>query len=166
VRPGPSVSHRAGQAAARLGGGIRLRKLGPVFPEVHPRSSSRDGGDSGDQQYETYGRHSRRRPRAAAGCKRAGTHGQIRGIVRLNHARVSSPRLRIANRRKAAQYSDQLAALHYPRATRIDEALMPLASKSALLRIIGTASKAQPHEVKAALAAFFCNFFLLASYYI
>jgi len=43
---------------------------------------------------------------------------------------------------------------------------MPLAFKSALLRIIGTASKAQPHELKAALAAFFCNFFLLASYYI
>jgi len=43
---------------------------------------------------------------------------------------------------------------------------MPLASKSALLRIIGTASKAQPHELKAVLAAFFCNFFLLASYYI
>jgi len=43
---------------------------------------------------------------------------------------------------------------------------MPLASKSALLRIIGTASKAQPHERKAVLAAFFCNFFLLASYYI
>jgi AAA family ATP:ADP antiporter len=43
---------------------------------------------------------------------------------------------------------------------------MSLASKSALLRIIGTASKAQPHEVKAVLAAFFCNFFLLASYYI
>jgi AAA family ATP:ADP antiporter len=35
-----------------------------------------------------------------------------------------------------------------------------------LLRIIGTASKAQPHEEKAVLAAFFCNFFLLASYYI
>jgi AAA family ATP:ADP antiporter len=43
---------------------------------------------------------------------------------------------------------------------------MALASHSALLRIIGTASKAQPHERKAALAAFFCNFFLLASYYI
>ena len=43
---------------------------------------------------------------------------------------------------------------------------MPLASESALLRIVGTASKAQPHERKAALAAFFCNFFLLASYYI
>jgi len=43
---------------------------------------------------------------------------------------------------------------------------MLLASKSALLRIIATASKAEPHERKAALAAFFCNFFLLASYYI
>ena len=43
---------------------------------------------------------------------------------------------------------------------------MPQASKSALLRIIGTASKAQPHELRAVLAAFFCNFFLLASYYI
>src|SRR6185312_2235958 len=43
---------------------------------------------------------------------------------------------------------------------------MSLASKSALLRIIGTASRAQPHERNAALAAFFCNFFLLASYYV
>jgi ATP:ADP antiporter, AAA family len=43
---------------------------------------------------------------------------------------------------------------------------MSLASKSALLRIVGTASKAPPHELNAALAAFFCNFFLMASYYI
>ena len=43
---------------------------------------------------------------------------------------------------------------------------MSLASKSALLRIVGTASKARPHELNAALAAFFCNFFLMASYYI
>jgi AAA family ATP:ADP antiporter len=39
-------------------------------------------------------------------------------------------------------------------------------SESGLLRIIGTASKAQPHELKAATLAFFCNFILLASYYI
>lgn len=38
--------------------------------------------------------------------------------------------------------------------------------ESGLLRVMGTASKAQPHEVKAALAAFCCNFVLLASYYI
>ena len=35
-----------------------------------------------------------------------------------------------------------------------------------LLRMLGTASKAQPHELKAALLAFCCNFVLLASYYI
>ncbi len=35
-----------------------------------------------------------------------------------------------------------------------------------LLRMMGTASKAQPHELKAALLAFSCNFVLLASYYI
>src|SRR5579863_5245477 len=34
------------------------------------------------------------------------------------------------------------------------------------LRMMGTASKAQPHELKAALLAFSCNFVLLASYYI
>src|SRR3954465_2626835 len=43
---------------------------------------------------------------------------------------------------------------------------MSLASKSALLRIVGTASKARPHELNAALVASFCNFFLMASYYI
>ena len=35
-----------------------------------------------------------------------------------------------------------------------------------LLRMMGTASKAQPHEIKAALLGFSCNFVLLASYYI
>jgi ATP:ADP antiporter, AAA family len=39
-------------------------------------------------------------------------------------------------------------------------------SKSGVLRVIGAASKAQPHELKAAVVAFFCNFVLLASYYI
>lgn len=39
-------------------------------------------------------------------------------------------------------------------------------SKSGLLRVIGAASKAQPHELKAAVVAFFCNFVLLASYYV
>jgi ATP:ADP antiporter, AAA family len=34
------------------------------------------------------------------------------------------------------------------------------------LRILGAASKAQPHELKAVLLAFSCNFVLLASYYI
>ena len=35
-----------------------------------------------------------------------------------------------------------------------------------LLRMMGAASKAQPHELKAVLLAFSCNFVLLASYYI
>jgi len=39
-------------------------------------------------------------------------------------------------------------------------------SYAGLLRMIGAASKAQPHEVKSAVLAFFCNFVLLASYYI
>ena len=43
---------------------------------------------------------------------------------------------------------------------------MTNASSSVLSRLIGTASKAQPHELKAALLAFACNFVLLASYYI
>ena len=43
---------------------------------------------------------------------------------------------------------------------------MTHAPGSGLLRVIGTASKAQPHEVKAAVVAFFCNFVLLASYYV
>lgn len=34
------------------------------------------------------------------------------------------------------------------------------------MRVIGAASKAQPHELKAAMVAFSCNFTLLASYYI
>jgi ATP:ADP antiporter, AAA family len=41
-----------------------------------------------------------------------------------------------------------------------------MTSDSGLLRIVGAASRAQPHEVKAAVAAFSCNFVLLASYYI
>jgi ATP:ADP antiporter, AAA family len=46
------------------------------------------------------------------------------------------------------------------------EAALAQASEAGLLRIIGTASNAQPHELKAATLAFFCNFILLASYYI
>lgn len=44
--------------------------------------------------------------------------------------------------------------------------LLTSVSGSGLLRVIGAASKAQPHELKAAVAAFFCNFVLFASYYI
>jgi AAA family ATP:ADP antiporter len=43
---------------------------------------------------------------------------------------------------------------------------MTNSSKSVLLRLVGTASRAQPHEFTAALLAFACNFILLASYYI
>lgn len=43
---------------------------------------------------------------------------------------------------------------------------MAHASGSRLLRSVGAASNAQPHEFKATLAAFSCNFVLLASYYI
>jgi AAA family ATP:ADP antiporter len=43
---------------------------------------------------------------------------------------------------------------------------MTRVSETGLLRIIGTVSKAQPHEAKAAMAAFFCNFVLFAGYYI
>jgi AAA family ATP:ADP antiporter len=39
-------------------------------------------------------------------------------------------------------------------------------TQAGLLRILGAASKAQPHELKAVLLAFACNFVLLASYYI
>jgi AAA family ATP:ADP antiporter len=43
---------------------------------------------------------------------------------------------------------------------------MTNAFSSVALRLTGTASKARPHELKAALLAFACNFILLASYYI
>jgi len=46
------------------------------------------------------------------------------------------------------------------------EGVMTHASRSWLLRSIGAASKARPHEFKAALIAFSCNFVLLASYYV
>lgn len=39
-------------------------------------------------------------------------------------------------------------------------------TRAGRLRILGAASKAQPHELKAVLLAFSCNFVLLASYYI
>ena len=39
-------------------------------------------------------------------------------------------------------------------------------SESGLSRMIGAASRAPPHELKAAVVAFSCNFVLLASYYI
>ncbi len=43
---------------------------------------------------------------------------------------------------------------------------MAHASGSWLLRSVGAVSNAQPHEFKATLAAFSCNFVLLASYYV
>ena len=63
----------------------------------------------------------------------------------------------------------EIQAISIPASLRCSEngeAGVAHVSESGLLRIIGTASKAQPHELKAATLAFFCNFILLASYYI
>jgi len=66
----------------------------------------------------------------------------------------------IANSLKSHQYSDR-NSLH---CNGDDGPVMTNAS--VLLRLTGTASRAQPHEIRAALLAFACNFILLASYYI
>jgi len=79
-----------------------------------------------------------------------------------NQSSLCSQETAIANPLNSKQYP-VLASLHR---SEDAEAVMTGASRSVLLRLIGTASKAQPHEVKAALVAFACNFILLASYYI